>query len=64
MRFDWRKEYLNAAKNAATSAAENERLRAALQRARGWLQACLELVDGNGNPPNWDGIRAFLKETL
>ena len=33
-----------------------------LAEARKWLDACLGLVDGRG-PPNWDGIRDFLKRT-
>ena len=27
-----------------------------------WLDACMGMVDGRG-PPNWDGIRDFLKRT-
>lgn len=30
--------------------------------ARQWLIASLGLVEGSG-PPNWDGIREFLKRT-
>jgi hypothetical protein len=30
--------------------------------AREWLEACLGLVEGRG-PPNWDGIRDFLRRT-
>lgn len=31
-----------------------------LAEAREWLEACLGLVEGRG-PPNWDGIRDFLR---
>jgi hypothetical protein len=31
-----------------------------IEEAREWLKACLQLVEGGG-PPNWDGIREFLK---
>lgn len=31
-----------------------------LEAAKSWLRACLGLVEGSG-PPNWDGIREFLK---
>jgi hypothetical protein len=34
-----------------------------LREAREWLKACLNMVDGDGLPPNWDGIRDFLKRT-
>jgi hypothetical protein len=37
-------------------------LRATVREAREWLQVCLGLVEGRG-PPNWDGIREFLKAT-
>lgn len=30
--------------------------------AREWIRAALNMVDGDGTPPNWDGMRAFLKE--
>lgn len=31
-----------------------------IKEAKDWLRACLGLVEGSG-PPNWDGIREFLK---
>jgi hypothetical protein len=34
-----------------------------LKEAREWLKACLNMVDGDGLPPNWDGIRTFLKQS-
>lgn len=33
-----------------------------LIEACNWLHACLNMVEGDGIPPNWDGIRQFLKE--
>ncbi len=32
-----------------------------LSDARAWLEVCLGQVDHGSAPPNWDGIRKFLK---
>lgn len=46
----------------ADLADDTESLARDLEEARRWLKACLGLVEGAG-PPNWDGIRDFLKRT-
>lgn len=40
---------------------DGDRMNDQLAEAKEWLQACLGLVEGRG-PPNWDGIRTFLRE--
>lgn len=47
---------------ASIAADEIARLRVKLFDAGLWLRACLGLVEGDG-PPNWDGIRDFLKQS-
>lgn len=44
------------------AAAEIASLRAKLFDAGLWLRTCLDFVEGGG-PPNWDGIREFLKSS-
>lgn len=42
--------------------ARAEKAEAALREADEWLQYTLNMVEGDGRPPNWDGIRAFRKQ--
>jgi hypothetical protein len=42
----------------ADAASRSARL---LEEALQWLRACLNIVDGDGSPPNWDEIRTFIK---
>lgn len=44
-------------------AAEIDRLRALNAEMRQWLKACLNIVEGDGFPPSWDGIRAILAKS-
>ncbi len=54
----------DAMRSEAARIEEVLHLRATVQEARRWLQVCLGWVEVDGRgPPNWDGIREFLKST-
>jgi len=57
----WGRKLTNAEREA--NAAHIVRCANNFDEAREWIKAALNMIDGNGTPPNWDGMRDFLKRT-
>lgn len=60
---DWKAEHDAELGLRREWSARAQKAEAHLAEAREWLVACLNLIDGDGLPPHWDGIRDFLKLT-